>query len=75
MKACNRLPSKRDVRPVLVTLNNLPKKSTLVRWAKECKTQGIFINEHLTKYTANLFKAVREMKIKEGVPQFVWIRD
>lgn len=64
-------PNKYKKRAVIVRLNNGLKKSKLVRASRLIKLQGVYVNNHLTKHTANLLTEARELR-DQGIIKYAW---
>lgn len=74
ISTCHRLPTnkKESVPPTIVRMNNRHKKEKMIKRSKECRLENIYIDRHLTRMTAELYKEVRQKK-KEGKFEFAWI--
>ncbi len=80
----HRMPSKKDQTTIIVKLNNRMKKQELTRASKKMKLKSdciglspalpIFCDDHLTMRNKYLLKLAKDLK-KEGIIQFVWVRD
>lgn len=64
-------PNKNKKRAVIVRLNNRLKKSKLVKASRLVKLQGIYVNNHLTKYTISLLAEARELR-DQGKIKHAW---
>lgn len=69
--AVHRLPSKKEIDPIIIRLNNLHIKTALIAKAKKMKlnasdlgmgTHPIFVDEHLTAQTIEMLKEARKLR-------------
>jgi len=65
------MPNKLKKRAVIVRLNNLKKKSKLVKASRLIKLDGIYVNNSLSKNTLELLCEARALRDK-GVVKYVW---